>query len=175
MSDLAAYQDYAVKAPDPNPENTRQVLTQLGAHFAGIDQQRDTYFAEARGKLKLREGTIEHLLIHYERLPDAQGAQRTRTYHYEASPSPEAVAALFASRAVLGVVEKVRRIYFLSNVKFHQDTLPNGGQFIEVEAMDKYGQLAPEQLRQQCLAYLTLFGIEPDQILPAGYGPQAAP
>lgn len=171
MSYLRTYQDFSVKAPHPNPENTRAVLARLGAHFAGTDQQRDTYFAEERGKLKLREGTLEHILIHYERLPDTQGAQRTRTYRYDVQPSPEAVAELFAHRTILGIVEKTRHIYFLGHVKIHLDTLPNGEQFIEVEAIDKHGNFTPEQLRLQCFAHLALFGIEPDTIMTAGYGP----
>ena len=171
MSDLAAYQDFSAKARCANSAQVRCVLHELGARFVGTDHQRDTYYATEYGKLKLREGTLEHLLIHYERRSDASGTEHTRVYRYDHHPTSTQVAAVVAGRPVLGVVEKTRAIYFLGTIKIHLDTFLNGEEFVEVEAIDQEGRYLPEELRQQCLAVLFRFGLTEKDLLTNGYLP----
>ena len=171
MSALAAYQDFSIKAKCPDLGRVRDVLHELGAHFVGLDHQRDTYYATSRGKLKLREGTIEHLLIHYERLPDANGAARTQVYRYDHQPTPAHVAAVVGNSPLLGIVEKARAIYLLGTTKIHLDTFPNGEQFVEIEAIDREGNCPPEELRQRCWALLARIGLTQADTLIHGYLP----
>ncbi len=70
------YKDYTIKAPISNSEIIECVLKNIGALFIGTDHQTDLYFETPVGKLKLRQGTIENLITHYERI--------TRKSHPEA-------------------------------------------------------------------------------------------
>ena len=54
-----------IKARSANHEKIRDFLKSHGADFKGIDNQIDTYFKVNKGRLKLREGTIENHLIYY--------------------------------------------------------------------------------------------------------------
>ncbi|UYZ59833.1 class IV adenylate cyclase [Hymenobacter latericus] len=166
------YQDFSAKARCSDAAPLAAVLDHLGAHFIGTDHQRDTYYATSRGKLKLREGNIEHILIHYERLPDAHGLERTHVYRYDQHPTPELLTQALAGRAVLGVVEKTRRIYRLGHIKIHLDLFATGEQFVEVEVQDHLGQRNLEQLREECLEFLQRLGIAPGELLNNGYLPQ---
>ena len=58
------------------------------------------------------------------------------------------------------VVDKIRRIYFIDNVKFHFDRVVGLGTFVEVEAIDKGGDMNINLLKQQCSHYATLFEIK---------------
>src|SRR5918999_5239719 len=78
-----------LKASDPQPGRTVELALALGAEDLGEFVQRDTYFARARGRLKLREqkpGAAE--LIQYRR-PDEPGP---RVSNYRIVPAPDAEA-----------------------------------------------------------------------------------
>jgi adenylate cyclase class IV len=171
MPDLATYQDFSAKAHCADVEQLARVLQQLGAKYLGTDYQRDTYYQTDRGKLKLREGNIEHLLIHYERLPDAQGLEQTRVYRYDSEPTPAHLRAVLAGKPVLGIVEKARRIYYLDDIKIHLDSFPEGLQFVEVEVIDREGKQTLKELQQECLRVLALLGIDAEELLTNGYLP----
>ncbi|KUG08680.1 CYTH domain-containing protein [Solirubrum puertoriconensis] len=166
------YQDFSAKARCFDAAPLAAVLAHLGAHFIGTDHQRDTYYATSRGKLKLREGNIEHILIHYERLPDAHGLERTHVYRYDQHPSPELLNEVLTNRSVLGIVEKTRCIYRLGHIKIHLDSFATGEQFVEVEVQDHLGQRTLKQLRAECLEFLQRLGISPSELLNNGYLPQ---
>ena len=61
------------------------------------------------------------------------------------------------------------KIYFIENVKFHFDTLPTLGNFIEVEAIDKDGSIGREKLQEQCDFYARLFKIDPADFVALSY------
>ena len=80
-----------LKARDPDPARTLERALALGAEDKGEIRQRDTYFAGARGRLKLREqeaggSPLWDELIEYSRA-DATDA-RTSTYRACRSPTP---------------------------------------------------------------------------------------
>ena len=56
-----------IKARCSELDKARKILQGKHADFKGVDHQIDTYFRVNLGRLKLREGTIENHLIHYER------------------------------------------------------------------------------------------------------------
>ena len=58
------------------------------------------------------------------------------------------------------MVDKKRKIYFINNVKFHFDTVQGLGTFVEVEAIDKDGNIGKEKLQAQCDEYAALFKID---------------
>ena len=63
-----AYLNIEIKAKcDQTRTSSGQYLKAKNAEFKGTDDQTDTYFNVANGRLKLREGNIENNLIYYER------------------------------------------------------------------------------------------------------------
>ena len=44
----------------------RKILKEKNAKFIGTDNQKDIYFKNGSGKLKLRKGNLENYLIYYE-------------------------------------------------------------------------------------------------------------
>jgi adenylate cyclase, class 2 len=62
-----SFHNSEIKAVCHDADKIRSVLIAEGADYKGLDHQIDTYFNVSRGRLKLREGTIENYLIFYER------------------------------------------------------------------------------------------------------------
>ena len=168
-----------LKARCPDPARVRRVLAAAGADFRGVDAQVDTYFAVPAGRLKLRDGTIERALIHYERADRAAVKRSDVTMaRLEAAP-PEAMAALHATlSAALGVaavVEKSREIRFVDNVKFHLDEMPGLGAFVEIEAIDLDGSRGEARLRAQCEEWRTRLGIADADLMAESYADLVQP
>lgn len=143
-------------------------LQQLNPVFIGEDHQVDTYFNVNSGRLKLREGTIENALIHYER-EDTAGAKASHVLLYNHKPDKTLKEILTKTLGIKAVVDKRRRIYFINNVKFHFDTVSGLGTFIEVEAIDKDGSIGKEKLQELCNKYAMLFGINAEDYCSVSY------
>jgi len=125
-----------IKARCADLDAARFKLRELGARFAGVDEQRDTYFATARGRLKLRDGPIEKALIFYER-PDSAAVKESTVALARLEKQGDLDDLRRALGEALGVrveVFKRREIHFLGNVKIHLDEVANLGTFIEFEA-----------------------------------------
>ncbi|MEX0746486.1 MAG: class IV adenylate cyclase [Rhodothermales bacterium] len=157
-----------IKARCSDPANIRLVLEEKRAEFLGEDFQRDTYFHVANGRLKLREGNIENALIFYRR-PNEKGPKRSDVILYNPEPGTSMKSILVQALGVDVIVEKKRRIYFIENVKFHIDDVVGLGRFVEIEAIDRDGRIAPDHLRSQCAEYLELFGIEDKDLISESY------
>ena len=162
------YKDYTIKARISSSSLIEDRLRKLNAEFIGVDSQTDTYFETTRGKLKLREGTIENLITHYKRSPE-NGAEKTSVYRYELNPSEEEIEKLKSSHSQIGVIKKERRIYLINHIKIHFDKMPNGDEFIEIEAIDRHNEFSNEELKQQCLDLKNKLGIHESEIVPTGY------
>jgi homotetrameric cytidine deaminase len=135
-----------LKARDPRPARTLELALALGAEDRGEIAQRDTYFAHARGRLKLREedpGETE--LIQYRR----SDAREARESEYRRVPAADAAglrAALDHALGTLVVVEKRRRLLLWENVRVHLDEVDGLGSFVELEAVAAPGSdLAAER------------------------------
>ncbi|WP_197464093.1 CYTH domain-containing protein [Rufibacter sp. DG15C] len=140
----------------------------MEAKFVGLDRQVDTYFDTPQGKLKLRQGTIENLITHYERVVE-NGVERTIVYRYDQHPTEEEMEELRAKHRQIAVVLKNREIYTLANIKIHLDTLPNQQRFIEIEAMDLTNAFTKDELKDQCLAMKSKLGIQDEDLVKTGY------
>lgn len=160
--------NFEFKARCPDIEAAENILLQLDPMFVGTDHQADTYFNVPNGRLKLREGTIENALIHYERTNIA-AAKQSNVILYQHQPHPSLKQILAKALGIKIIVEKQRKIYFLNNVKFHLDSVQGLGSFIEVEAIDKSGNIGLETLQQQCDTYAQLFQIEKTGFIAESY------
>jgi predicted adenylyl cyclase CyaB len=107
----------------------------LGARPASIEEQTDTYFRAANGRLKLREIAGQSaVLIFYDR-PDERSA---RLSGYLLVPVPEPAllkSALTAALGVRSVVCKRREILLWHNIRIHLDEVAALGTFVEFEAV----------------------------------------
>jgi homotetrameric cytidine deaminase len=127
-----------LKARDADPAATLARALALGASDEGVLTQRDTYFARARGRLKLREqeGGSEAgaRLIAYVRADD--DAARTSAYRLAEVGDPAALLeALDAALGTLVVVDKRRRLLLYENVRIHIDEVAGLGSFVELEGV----------------------------------------
>ncbi len=162
------YKDFTIKARLFDSEKMAAQLTALKAEFIGLDLQTDHYFETEKGKLKWREGTLENLITHYERLNDS-GMERTIVYQYDLNPSPDQISELIRNHRAIGITKKERRIYNLGNLKIHLDKLPNHEEFIEIEAIDREDRFTVEELKNQCLEIKSRLKIADSDLIPTGY------
>lgn len=156
------------KARSQRNEELQQILAACNPRFAGEDRQTDTYFNVPHGRMKLREGNIEHALIHYQR-SNVAGAKQSDVILYQHQPDASLKALLTAALGIKVVVEKRRHIYFVDNVKIHFDQVTGLGQFLEVEAIDLDGSMGTGKLQEQCQFFARLFGVADDDYLAQSY------
>ena len=88
-------------------------------------------------------------------------------YQHPSDPSLKQI--LVTALGVKAVVDKKRKIYFIDNVKFHFDTVKELGTFVEVEAIDKNGNIGLDTLIKQCDEYKALFRLQDDQFIAESY------
>jgi homotetrameric cytidine deaminase len=131
----AASRNIEIKARDADPARTLELALGLGATDKGVISQRDTYFARARVRLKLREQEPgEDELIEYRRADEA--GSRTSSYRrVPVGAAAELREALDAALGTLVVVAKRRRLLLLDNVRIHLDEVEGLGSFMELEAV----------------------------------------
>ncbi|RMG55737.1 MAG: CYTH domain-containing protein [Bacteroidetes bacterium] len=157
-----------IKARTEAHAHIRACLQAEGADFRGTDTQRDTYFRVPQGRLKLRQGRIEKHLIYYQR-PDQAGPKPSQVQLYRPADDAALHALLSHSLGVWQVVEKKREIYFIGHIKFHLDTVPGLGTFVEIEAIDEAGTLSEARLRADCAYYMQRFGIQEADLIDQSY------
>jgi homotetrameric cytidine deaminase len=135
----ASMRNVELKARDPDPARTLERALAIGAEQIGEIRQRDTYFAGARGRLKLREQDTDgpplfDELIEYSR-PDSTDA-RTSIYRRvpvaDAAPLREALDAAYGADVT---VTKRRRLLLWEGVRIHLDEVDGLGSYLELEAL----------------------------------------
>lgn len=157
-----------IKARSSQIRTVRRLLEDQVARFVGVDHQIDTYFKVPHGRLKLREGNIENALIHYARSNQA-GPKKSEVSLYQSPRTANLKEVLEAALDKLVVVDKMREIYYIDNVKFHLDKVKDLGTFVEIEAIDQDGSIGEEKLWEQCNYYLQLFQIPETDLVPYSY------
>ena len=113
----------------------RKILKEKNAKFIGTDNQKDIYFKNGSGRLKLRKGDIENYLIYYKREDEADLKKSEVVIFNNQGRIGELEKITRETHEVLIEVDKTREIYFIENVKFHIDNVSGLGRFIEIEAI----------------------------------------
>ena len=132
-----------LKARDPDPARSLERALALGAEDMGEILQRDTYFAGARGRLKLREQDAEGSplwdeLIEYSRVDSTD--PRPSTYlRVPVADAPTLREALEAAYGTLVTVVKKRRVLLWQGVRIHLDDIEGLGSYLEFEALAEPG------------------------------------
>lgn len=157
-----------IKARTNAADFVRRYLVDHKADFKGIDNQADTYFNVAHGRLKLREGNIENNLIYYNR--SDQAGPKSSEFNLVKVEDPKGLKeVLTKSCGVLMIVKKKREIYYIDNVKFHIDEVPELGSFIEIEAGNILANKTEAELLEQCNFYLREFGVMEEDLVAVSY------
>lgn len=163
-----SYLNIELKARTTDPGFVRQYLQNHNAAYKGLDEQTDTYFNSPNGRLKLREGNIENNLIYYERTNQA-AAKSSLFQLVKVEDAKGLKETLARSMGIKVVVKKKREIYYIDNVKFHIDEVPDLGSFIEIEAGNILADLSKEQLKEQCDFYSKELRIEDTDLIEVSY------
>jgi predicted adenylyl cyclase CyaB len=146
----------------------RKIAQRLATANLGIQQQTDTYFHCRHGRLKLREIAGQPAQLIPYRRPDCAGAKGSE---YRLVEVPNAIGlkqALTAALGVLAVVDKVREVFLVENVRIHLDEVAGLGKFIEFEAVltatvdESVGQSQVAQLQRD-------FGIRDSDLVSGSY------
>ena len=155
-----------IKARCPDLNAARAALLKLEPEVVGTDRQVDTYFHAPEGRLKLREGTIEHHLISYRR-PDQAGPKSSAVRLYKPDDGEALKETLAHALEIEIVVKKTREIYFVNHVKIHLDAVDSLGTFVEVEAIGTEEE--HEQLLHDCRRLMSVLGVEEGHLIENSY------
>jgi homotetrameric cytidine deaminase len=160
-----------LKATDPQPQRSLEVVRGLGAEDQGVLHQRDTYFRVPSGRLKLREQEPGGAsLVQYDRV-DAAEARESRYRLVPISDPAETREALEAALGTLAVVEKDRHLLVWEGVRIHLDDVVGLGSFIELEGVAAEGSDLLGELER--VTQLTeALEIAPERILRTSYSDQ---
>ena len=156
------------KAKTNDIKALEEKLLSLNPQFIGEDHQKDTYYNVKTGRLKLREGNIENALIWYQR-EDVSGAKQSDILLYKHAPDEALKNILIKLHGVKIIIDKIRKIYFVENVKFHFDRVEGLGTFVEVEAIDSTGEIGIEKLKEQCNFYINFLEIKTEDFMKKSY------
>jgi cytidine deaminase len=161
-----------LKARDPDPARTLDRALAIGAEDIGEIRQRDTYFAGARDRLKLREQETDgpplfDELIEYSRADSTEA--RTSTYRRvpvaDAAPLREALDSAYGADVT---VTKRRRVLLWEGVRIHLDEVDGLGSYLEIEALaDSESDLTEEREKVERLRHE--LGIEEADLVAASY------
>jgi adenylate cyclase, class 2 len=164
-----SHNNIEIKARCADASFIRNYLLQNNARFIGVDEQTDTYFNTANGRLKMRQGPIENALIYYNR-ENKSGPKLSEVKLLPLHENAELLKEILTkANRVKVVVKKKREIWFINNVKFHIDEVEGLGSFVEIEAIDTDGSLGMEKITEQCYFYLTAFAINEQDLLTHSY------
>jgi homotetrameric cytidine deaminase len=168
-----------LKARDADPDGTAARCLALGAEDHGVLSQRDTYFAGAHGRLKLRDqGEDGSELIAYRRADATEPEQSEYVLAPAGAPEPLR-DALDAALGTVVMVAKRRRLFVWEDVRIHLDEVEGLGTFLELEAPvgSSDGDLAAAE--EKVARLRAELAIDDEALVAAGYadllmdGPQA--
>ena len=95
--------------------------------------------------------------------------EKTHVYRYDVNPTEAEVQQLFVTAERIGETHKIRKQYQFQNVTVHLDELPNGENYIEVEAKDYSNSFSEEDLQSQCKDLFEKLGIASVDLMQTGY------
>jgi predicted adenylyl cyclase CyaB len=157
-----------IKAKCSNPSALFDKLKSIGAEYKGEDHQVDTYFETSKGRLKLRQGNIENSLIYYNR-GNSKEAKSSEILLEKLDNKTNLRDILRITNGVKVTVDKYRKILFIDNVKFHIDSVPGLGSFMEIEAIDIDRVRNESELRLQCEYYMKELSVSESDLMSTSY------
>ncbi|MDD3557367.1 MAG: class IV adenylate cyclase [Melioribacteraceae bacterium] len=113
-------------------------LKQINAEFIDILEQKDIYYRNSKGLLKLRRVNEEYEFIFYDRDESAENRWSNYSILKIADPDAEEFFDKIFEKEI--IVEKTRKLYLYKNTRIHLDSVNNLGDFLELETVVVDGQ-----------------------------------
>lgn len=159
-----------IKARYEGLETARSIAGKLRAKHVGEDHQVDTYFKSLDGRLKLRESRLSGAqLIPYVR-PNQSGPKRSEYLVIEIKSPVECKRLLTEILGIDVVVDKIRDIFLIDNVRVHLDTVKGLGSFFEFEAVYEGSDVSVERAEYEKVeALMKEFQIKPTDLIHGSY------
>lgn len=126
-------QNLELKVKVNSHESFEIILKAISADFEGLLIQKDVYYNNKNGLLKLRKQNGEYHLIQYIR-NETEG-ERWSNFQFISICSENAESFFESILKVESVVEKTRKLYLYKGTRIHLDNVNNLGLFLELETM----------------------------------------
>jgi len=150
--------DVEIKAKYEDHSRVRNILKKKNALFGGEEHQVDVYFISPEGRLKLRKGSTESILVYYIR-DNIKGIKPSEYFLYKTTEPEKLEQLLRIALGELVTVEKKREVYFIDNIKFNIDDVEGLGKFVEIEAITTNPDEI-EHMDEIVRSYVKLFDIK---------------
>ena len=132
----------------------KKILKEIGAEFTATLYQKDVYYKNSDGLLKLRIENGVESLINYKRNENSQN----RWSNYSLLKFKDGNAEKFFKQIfeIETVVEKKRLLYMYNNTRVHLDKIKHLGNFLELETLVLNGQTDAKKRFNEVAALLKL-------------------
>jgi len=157
-----------IKAKVSNLDAFRKAALALSDTPGSLIIQKDTFFAVAQGRLKLRNfGNGLGELIRYHR-PDATGP-KVSDYSISPTSDPDGLTDLLSRvMPVLGVVAKERTLFMAGRTRIHLDDVQGLGWFMELEVVLTEEE-TPVDGEVEAQRLMKILGINKDDLVEGAY------
>jgi predicted adenylyl cyclase CyaB len=163
-----------LKARIADLDAARERVRALGADLQGAEHQVDQYYQVPRGRMKLRQSSLDgaHLIV-YLRPNDVSA--RVSTFHRLPVDHPDDVSdTLEAMFGAGSTVDKEREVWWWNDVRIHLDRVAGLGTFVEFEA--RLDTIDDQHAAQRLVDQLTRqLGIESSDLISGSYGEMTCP
>ena len=131
-------QNLEVKIKYDSFDGIKKILKEIGAEFTANLNQKDIYYKNSGGLLKLRIENGAESLIHYSRKENSPN----RWSNYSLLKFKDGNAEKFFRKIfeIETVVGKKRLLYMYNNTRIHLDKIKHLGNFLELETLVLNGQ-----------------------------------
>ena len=128
-----------IKAKIHNYKKVKRLVEELCPTPIQTEEQEDTFFNTATGRLKLRETNDESEIIYYDRQDSLEPTQSDIALSFINNPDT-LKAVLTKSNGIRGIVKKKRILYKYAQTRIHLDDVEGLGKFIELEVVLRENQ-----------------------------------
>lgn len=150
-------------------DEAHRIADSLGALAQDSLHQVDTYYATQKGRLKLREiNEVEAVLIPYYK-DYSLGPMKSTYALLPVNDLKTTKEVLEHTLGVVTVVDKMREVYLLGNIRIHLDRVKNLGEFLEFEAVYEDDEGQKEQEVQKVHKLMKAFKIQEEDLLDKSY------
>ena len=132
----------------------KKILKEINAEFVKTLNQKDVYYKNHGGLLKLRIENSEQSIIKY--LRDEKGIDRFSAYevlHFAGGNAENFFSKVFK---VETVVQKKRQLFMYYNTRIHLDTVEGLGNFLELETLVLNGKADAKKRYNEIIKLLKL-------------------
>ena len=132
----------------------KKLLKEINADFIKTLNQKDVYYKNTGGLLKLRIENGEQSIIKY--LRDEKGKDRFSEYEVLRFSDGNAEKFFYEVFDTETIVQKRRLLFFYKNTRVHLDTVKNLGNFLELETLVLNGKADAKKRYNEIVRLLQL-------------------